>query len=70
MPSISETARLLRAVQEDAIEAARKDGEHTALVMATHTVDMLAARAKTIEEFRELWGHTKAVYEEHERPLA
>jgi hypothetical protein len=50
---------------KDLMDAARRDGEHTALLVAMNAVDLLLAHSGSLDEFREKWGHAKALYEEH-----
>jgi hypothetical protein len=49
---------------EELLDAARKDGEHTALLIAMNAVDLFLDRSATLEEFKDKWRTAKALYEE------
>jgi hypothetical protein len=49
---------------EDLLDAARKDGERTALEVAINAVDVLLARSTSLDDFQGRWLTAKALYEE------
>lgn len=49
---------------EDLLDAARRDGEQTALLVAINAVDVLLAHSTDFDEFVDKWKNAKALYEE------